>query len=141
MKAEYSEAELMNRAIEAMEYAYSPYSKFQVGAALLASSGKVYTGCNVENASFGATVCAERTVLVKAVSEGERKFVAIAIASNMRSRLFPCGICRQSLSEFGEMDVLIEKGVDDHSVNHSGGVIKYKLSELIPSSFGAKDMS
>ena len=93
-------AKLIELAINARKNAYAPYSKFKVGAALESSDGKVFTGCNVENASFGATCCAERTALVKAVSEGVTKFKQIAIAGNTNSPLAPCGICRQMLAEF-----------------------------------------
>ncbi len=86
--------------------AYAPYSKFQVGAALLTDTGKVYTGVNVENASFGATICAERTAFVKAVSDGHRKFKAIAVASS-GGEAYPCGICRQFMFEFGDdLDII-----------------------------------
>lgn len=97
--ASVSDEELVALAKEAMQNAYAPYSKYQVGACLLAKSGRVYQGCNIENASFGATNCAERTALFKAVSEGEREFVAIAIAAT-KSMPWPCGICRQALNEF-----------------------------------------
>lgn len=149
------ESALMEKAIEAMRYAYAPYSDFSVGAALLAKSGKVYLGCNVENASFGATICAERTALVKAISEGEREFVAIAIACGARTKLFPCGICRQMLSEFGDIDVLIDGGAEGESGANAPGettvssdvpsiryhILKYRLSELLLSSFQAEDMT
>lgn len=97
---------LYQQAEDMLEKAYAPYSKFQVGAALLTKSGEVFTGVNVENASYGATICAERTAVVKAVSEGHREFVAIAIASS-GGQAYPCGICRQFLFEFGdEIDVI-----------------------------------
>lgn len=92
--------ELINSAKKAMENAYVPYSKFQVGAALLTKDGKVYTGCNIENSSYGATNCAERTAIFKAVSEGEREFEAIAIVSSSNDVTYPCGICRQVMAEF-----------------------------------------
>ena len=95
-----SKETLADAARSAMAFSYSPYSKFKVGAALLCTSGKIYTGCNIENASFGATNCAERTAIFKAVSEGENEFEAIAIASSGDSPAPPCGICRQVLSEF-----------------------------------------
>ncbi len=99
--------ELLELAFKAKEKAYAPYSKFRVGAALVTQSGKVYTGCNIENASFGATVCAERTALFKAVSDGENKITAIAIASDSEDYIYPCGICRQVLSEFASSDLKI----------------------------------
>ena len=118
---------LYGRAADALKNAYAPYSNFHVGAALLAETGEVYTGVNVENASFGATICAERTACVKAVSEGHRKFQAIAIASS-GGAASPCGICRQFLSEFSiDMDVIT--GTDEDHL-----VIR-KLSELLPDDF------
>lgn len=96
--------ELTKFACEAMQKAYAPYSHFFVGAALLTKNGKVYTGCNIENASYGATNCAERTAIFKAVSEGERDFEAIAIVGGLQGNLSgfaaPCGVCRQVMSEF-----------------------------------------
>ena len=94
-----SDDELLALAAKAMQYSYSPYSKFKVGACLLAADGRVFTGCNIENASYGATNCAERTALFKAVSEGAHEFVAIAIATE-KALAWPCGICRQALCEF-----------------------------------------
>src|SRR5436309_1224300 len=97
-RSDRTEAELARRAVEALARAYSPYSKVRVGAALLAGDGRVFTGCNVESASYGLTCCAERTALVKAVSEGARSFRAIAIATDRRKAVMPCGACRQMLS-------------------------------------------
>ena len=100
--------ELICKALEAMKSSYSPYSGFAVGAALLAKSGKVYTGCNIENAAFGPTVCAERTAFFKAVSEGEREFEKIAVAGGKNGKVtdyaFPCGVCRQVMAEFCKKD-------------------------------------
>lgn len=93
------QSELVQRAVAAMDWAYAPYSKFPVGAALLAASGRIYDGVNVENAAYPAGVCAERTAVFKAVSEGEREFVAVAVAT--RGAGAPCGVCRQVLAEFG----------------------------------------
>jgi len=101
------ERKLVELASEAKEKAYAPYSKFRVGAAILTDRGKVYTGVNIENASYGATNCAERTAIFKAVSEGEKKIKAIAIASDSDELIFPCGICRQVISEFGDRDTKI----------------------------------
>lgn len=111
---------LIEEAYKASEFAYVPYSKFQVGAALLTKSGKIYTGCNIENASFGATNCAERTAIFKAVSEGEREFIKMAIVSSSHKHTYPCGICRQVMSEF-MMDATlifddIEKGIKEVSL-------------------------
>ena len=118
-------AELLTRAREAMENAYAPYSNFKVGAALLCASGRVYTGCNVENASYGATNCAERTAIFKAVSEGEREFLAIAIASSSHKATPPCGICRQVMTEFNPELRLILEG-------ENGVAREISLSEIFP---------
>ena len=91
---------LLDKAKEAMAYAYAPYSHFQVGAAILTKSSKIYVGCNIENAAYGATNCAERTAIFKAISEGEREITAIAIVSSGGEFTYPCGICRQVISEF-----------------------------------------
>jgi len=98
--SESTKEALAEAARSAMKFAYVPYSHFQVGAALLGRSGRIYSGCNIENSSYGATNCAERTALFKAVSEGEREFDAIAIVSSAGTATPPCGICRQVLSEF-----------------------------------------
>ena len=101
--------ELLVKAHEAQEQAYVPYSKFKVGAAVLMKSGKIYTGCNIENASFGATNCAERTAIFKAVSEGEHEIAAIAIVGSHNEFTYPCGICRQVIAEFmSEGDFIFE---------------------------------
>ncbi len=124
---------LVEMAYEAMEKAYVPYSNFNVGAALLTKSGKVFTGCNVECASYGATNCAERTAIFKAVSEGEREFTAIAIVSRTMDITYPCGICRQVISEFadGDMDIVLAKG-KEYKV--------FKLSEMMPYSFDKSEL-
>jgi len=128
---------LVLRAFEAMRIAYAPYSGFHVGAALLTKDGRVYTGCNIENASFGATNCAERTAVFKAVSDGEREFAAIAVVGGMHGEISgfaaPCGICRQVLSEFCAEDFPI------HLWNGSE-YRTYLLRELLPLSFTDKDM-
>ena len=98
--------ELVVKAKEALEYSYSPYSHFAVGAALLSTDGQVFTGCNIENSSFGATNCAERTAIFKAVSEGVKDFKAIAIVCSGDQPAYPCGICRQVMSEFFNPDRL-----------------------------------
>ena len=116
---------LISEAEKARKNAYAPYSKFSVGAALLSRSGKVYTGANLENSSFGQTVCAERLALYKAVSEGEKNFKKIAIVAPGAKPVTPCGICRQALFEFSpELEVIC--------ANLKGRVKKYTLKELLP---------
>ena len=121
--------QLFDLACRARENAYAPYSKYQVGACILTEGGKTFTGCNFENASFGATICAERCAASCAIAAGERKFTAIAIAAN--SAAWPCGICRQVLREFAcslDMPVI---------VGPAGGEFSVKtLGELLPESFG-----
>ncbi len=129
--------ELINKAICAMEKSYSPYSEFCVGAALLTQSGKVYTGANIENAAFSATVCAERTAFFKAISEGEYKFSKIAIVGGKKGKIkdfcFPCGVCRQVMSEFCKNGFLI--------LTYNGKDIKsITLGDLLPLSFGSADL-
>lgn len=124
---------LIQAAIEAREKAYAPYSKYKVGAALLTESGKIYTGCNVENASFGATICAERTAAVKAISDGEMKFRALAVVVEGEP-VAPCGICRQFLVEFGG-DLQLFLG------NPGGELVETTLNECLPGAFGSKYLS
>lgn len=123
---------LLQKARDMMAYAYVPYSNYRVGAALLAEDGTVYTGCNVENAAYGNTLCAERTALCKAVSEGARRFTKIAIAAS-GSAPFPCGACRQSLYEFAPgLRVLVTW--DDQ-------VREAMLSDLLPEGFGPSSLN
>lgn len=124
-----TERELFQKAYQAKEKAYAPYSRFRVGAALLTVSNRVYTGVNIENASFGATICAERTAVCKAVAEGERKITAIAISSDRDEFIYPCGICRQVLAEFGTPEMKVICG------NSKGEFQIYNLEELLPHSF------
>ena len=128
--------QLAEKAIAAKALAYAPYSGFQVGAALLAKDGTVYTGCNIESAAFSPTCCAERTALVKAVSEGARAFTAIAISGGPTGGeyCYPCGVCRQMLYEFGgdNLQVIVAKTADDYKT--------HTLGELLPHGFGAKDL-
>lgn len=127
-----TDTELFKAAEKAMAAAYNPYSRFAVGAALLCADGSVYTGCNIENASFTPTVCAERVAFFKAVSEGRRSFVKIAVAGGSNGsasdRCPPCGVCRQVMSEFcnGDFEIIL-RGVQ--------GIEKHKLSGLLPLSF------
>lgn len=127
--------ELLKIAEEARLKAYAPYSKFRVGAAVLTASGKVYTGCNVEIASFGATNCAERTAIYKAISEGERDFVKIAIASDNSDNnesTWPCGICRQVIVEFGA-NIQIITGSSE------GDIVEHSIKDLLPNYFTKDD--
>ena len=139
---------LIEEAIMAAKGAYAPYSGYYVGAALLSKDGRIFTGCNIENASFGATNCAERTAIFKAVSEGVKEFTAIAIVGAPKDILlgneqndmvqgirfseyaFPCGICRQVLQEFCQKDfkIVVAKSTEDYKV--------YSLEELLPHGFG-----
>jgi len=121
---------LIEMALAVRQNAYVPYSGFRVGAALLTGKGKVYTGCNVENASYGATCCAERTAVFKAVSEGGVEFKAIAVASDSEELTFPCGICRQVLAEFKIPRII--------AANKRGEYREFDLKELLPYAF-AKD--
>ena len=122
---------LISLAAEAREKAHAPYSNFAVGAALLAKSGRVYTGCNVENASFGLTVCAERVAVFKAVSEGEREFEAIAVVTENGAT--PCGACRQVLREFGDdIQVIVADTAGHQRV--------FALTELLPEGFTPADL-
>jgi cytidine deaminase len=127
----WSRKELVAKAIEARENAYAPYSNYKVGVALLGKSGRVYTGCNVENAVYPLATCAERTAVVKAVSEGERKFVALAVATENGGS--PCGSCRQVLREFGEDIVVLIADVE-------GNTRETKVADLLPDSFSRKDL-
>ena len=118
--------DLIAKAMAAREKAHVPYSDFAVGAALLAKSGRVYTGCNVENASYGLSICAERTAVFKAVSEGERDFEAVAVVTE--NGVTPCGACRQVLMEFGEdIQVIV--------ADETGGYRVFGLRELLPEAF------
>jgi cytidine deaminase len=132
-----TDRQLIEHAIEARKMSYSPYSNFRVGAALVGKSGKIYTGCNVENAGYSPTNCAERTALFKAVSEGEREFTAIAIVGGKGETLAPlcapCGVCRQALAEFCEKDFRIVLGTPEN-------IQVYTLAELLPLSFGKGDL-
>lgn len=130
---------LIRQAFAARKFAYTPYSHFQVGAALLARDGRVYTGCNIENAGYTPTNCAERTALFKAVSEGEREFSAIAIVGSMQGTVNtlvtgPCGVCRQALYEFGgpDLTVIMAKTEEDYIVT--------TLGELLPYGFGPANL-
>ena len=128
-----TERELVERALEMRRFSYAPYSHFRVGAALECEDGSVYTGCNVENAAYGSSLCAERTALVKAVSEGRRRFVRLAVAGDSADYCWPCGACRQMLREFGiDLEVL--------AANREGAYVAISLEELLPHSFGPETL-
>lgn len=129
-----TDRELVDLAVSMLERSYVPYSGFPVGAALLCRDGSVFTGCNVENAAYGSTICAERTALVKAVSEGHRDdWVAMAIVGNSEDPCWPCGACRQMLYEFcPELEVLVAGA--DRSFQ------RMKLSDLLPHGFGPRHL-
>ena len=126
---------LITKAIEAREGAYCPYSKFKVGAAVLFEDGEIYTGCNIENASFGATNCAERTAIFSAVSKGNRKLKAIALIGDVNKFTYPCGICRQVIAEFADSEdikIYIIKNKDEY--------LELTLAEILPGAFTVKDL-
>ncbi len=123
---------------KAMTFSYSPYSSFKVGATLLCNNGEIYTGCNIENASYSPTICAERTAIFKAVSSGKREFNAICIMGGLNGEvsdyISPCGVCRQVMTEFCSPDfkIILAKSVDDYRI--------YTLEELMPVSFSNKNL-
>ena len=126
--------ELISVAVASKRRAYAPYSRFRVGAALESTSGKVYTGCNVENSSYGLTICAERTAIFKAISEGERSFRAIAIVADDPDFTPPCGACRHVLYDLaGNIDVIM--------TNAKGRIRVTKLQDLLPMAFDSKHLS
>ena len=122
---------LLRRAAQARARAYAPYSKYRVGAAVLGKSGKIYTGCNIENASYGLTVCAERVAMFKAISEGHRVFTRIAIVADTEAPTPPCGACRQILWEFGgNLEILLANLTEEKGRHH--------LKNLLPLPFDAR---
>lgn len=132
--------DLIDLAVRQMEFSYVPYSHFRVGAALLAKNGKVYTGCNIENAAFSPTNCAERTAFFKAVSEGVREFDAICVVGGKNGILTqyasPCGVCRQVMMEFCEPDtfkIILAKSKEEYSI--------YTLKEMLPLGFGPANLA
>lgn len=126
--------ELVMLAVKAREKAYVPYSGFHVGAALIADNGKIYTGCNIENASYGATICAERTAITKAISEGARKIMAIAVSSDSDKATMPCGICRQTIGEFCTSDMPL------YLSDKNGQFETYSFDEILPHAFKRSDL-
>jgi cytidine deaminase len=125
---------LIGAAAAAREKAYAPYSKFRVGAAILTKEGRYYTGCNIENASYGLTCCAERVALFKAVSNSERSFEAIAITAGTKEFCPPCGACRQALAEFGA-------NIKVYMANEAGEYQMQTVAELLPLSFTAESLA
>jgi len=119
---------LLQKAIKAQELSYSPYSKVTVGAALLTAEGNIYQGSNIENSSYGATICAERTAVFNAILNGERKFKEIAITSNLDDFIFPCGMCLQVMAEFSD-DLTV------YISNSKGEIIEKNIKELFPFAF------
>jgi cytidine deaminase len=125
--------QLAKKAIEAKKNALPTYSKFHVGAALITDEGKIYSGCNIESSSYSLTICAERTAIFKAISEGERKFKAIAVAGDTDDFISPCGACRQVISDLcGDIDIVRVNGKGEYQVN--------KTSELLPFAFSDDDL-
>ncbi|PNR98070.1 cytidine deaminase [Petrotoga olearia] len=123
---------LYEEAMKTRENAYTPYSNFKVGASLLSDNGEIFSGCNVENASYGLSLCAERNTIFSAVARGERKFKAMLIVAEGEAPVKPCGACRQVMAEFGDFDVYL--------ANTKGKIEKTKVSELLPNAFSPKDL-
>jgi cytidine deaminase len=132
MSAEFDREELVRQAIAARERAYAPYSDYPVGAALLGKSGRVYTGCNVENAVYNLGICAERSAIFEGVCTGEREFIAVAVASANGGS--PCGACRQVLREFGEDTIVL-------IADATGTYRETTVADLLPDSFSVLDLS
>ncbi len=124
--------DLISKALEAKKMAYVPYSKFHVGCALITEDEEIFTGCNIEISSYSPTICAERTAIFKAISEGHRRIKAIAVVGDS-DHTFPCGVCRQVIREFGkDAKIIIANSEDDYE--------EYTLDELLPHSFGPEDL-
>ncbi|AWR94494.1 cytidine deaminase [Acidianus brierleyi] len=123
-----SDKELIEIALKATQNSYAPYSKINVGAALLTENGKIITGCNVENSSYGLSICAERVAIFNAISSGERKFKKIAIINSEGNGMMPCGACRQVMEEFSNDIEII-------TLDKNKRIVKYKLDELLPNAF------
>lgn len=129
-----TDRELAELAYSMLDKSYCPYSHFPVGAALLCADGSVFTGCNVENAAYGSAICAERTALVKAVSEGHREFVKLAVVGRGEGPCWPCGSCRQVLNEFApDLEIIVGNGAKE--------LFTTTLSQLLPHSFGPHSLS
>ncbi|OUM89133.1 cytidine deaminase [Caldibacillus debilis] len=129
-----TDEQLIEEAKKALDFAYVPYSRFPVGAALLTEDGKVYRGCNIENAAYSMCNCAERTAIFKAVSEGDRKFAKLAVVADTERPCSPCGACRQVISEFcrKDMPVLL--------TNLKGDLLRTTVEQLLPGAFSAEDL-
>ena len=127
--------DLIKSAIEAREMAYCPYSKFQVGAAALFEDGKIYKGCNIENASYGATNCAERTAIFNGVSNGNKVLKALALIGDTNNFTYPCGICRQVICEFAE-----NKDIKIYIIKNENEVIETTLEDIMPGAFTKRDL-
>lgn len=126
--------DLIKQAVESKKFAHAPYSNFRVGAALLTNDNQIFTGCNVESSSYGLTMCAERTAIFKAYSEGERKFKAIAVAADTEDYISPCGACRQVISDLcGDIDVILINKNNDYKI--------FKANELLPFAFSDKELN
>lgn len=123
---------LYEEAMKTRENAYAPYSNFKVGACLLSNDGEIFSGCNVENASYGLSICAERNAIFSAVAKGKREFKAMLIVAQGEAPVKPCGACRQVMAEFGDFDVYL--------ANTKGKIEKTKVSELLPNAFGPKNL-
>ncbi|MCD8511982.1 MAG: cytidine deaminase [Bacillus sp. (in: Bacteria)] len=126
--------ELISEAKKAREKAYVPYSKFKVGAALVGEDGTIYHGCNIENAAYSMCNCAERTAIFKAVSEGERRFKAMAVVADTEGPVSPCGACRQVISELLQQDTII------YLTNLNGETAEWTVENLLPGAFSPKDL-
>lgn len=126
--------ELIKKSLEAREKAYVPYSNFKVGAAVLMEDGNIYSGCNIENASYGATNCAERTAIFNGVSKGNREIKAIAIVGDLSTFTYPCGICRQVITEFCDdnTDIILVKNEEEYLMK--------KINDILPGAFTKKDL-
>ena len=135
MIGEETRQELLRLAKEARDHSYSPYSHYSVGAALLTKDGRIYQGCNIENASFTPTICAERTAFFKAVFDGVREFAAIAVIGSGELPAYPCGVCRQVMAEFCGADFVIVTSNRDGSE-----VVTETLDRMLPHRFGPKDL-
>ncbi len=126
--------QLMKHAVEARGTAYTPYSKFPVGAALITEDGSLYTGCNIENAAYPVSLCAERVAIFKAISDGHKKFKSLAVAADTGRPVPPCGSCRQVMSEFFDSSVAI------YTTNLNGDSKTFTMDEILPFSFAPSDL-